>query len=1449
MAKENIMIVEDEAIVGKELRASMEGLGYTVTSVVKTGEKALEKAVQDRPNLILMDIQLKGQMDGIKAAELIRARLDIPVIFLTAHVDDKKIERAKLTMPFGYILKPFQDKDLKVTIEMGLYAAKINAKRREAEEALQKSHDELERQVEKRTAKLTSTNKRLVQEIDARKQTEKELRESEEKFIKFFKLSPSGMVITSLEDGECFDLNESFTRITGYSRKESVGLTSNELGFWTKPEDRLRITEMLREHGSFFQQEFAFRHKSGEIRIGLFSGGTINLEGKPCIFTSIEDITDRIYAEEQYRTIIQTAIDGFQIVSAQGDFLEVNDACCEILGYRREELLQMNISDIEAIETTDELATHVQRAIKKGSDIFETKNRRKDGTIIDVQINLQFLNLREGVFIVFIKDISEKIQAKKALEKSELWMRCIFNSLQESVLVVTPDRELLDVNKAAKKMFGYSKDELIGLSAEVLHVDRAHYLEFVRRIKEAFDVGKVASFEFELKRRNGEIFPTEQEVSLLKDDLGESIGMVSVVRDITDRNLAEKALKRNEASLAEVQRIAHLGSWDWDIDNNELLWSDEVYRIFGLSPQEFELSSEGFLNCVHPDDLEFVKKSVDKTLKEKIPYNINHRIVLPTGEERIVHERAEVIYDETDRPIRMIGTVQDVTEYKTIEERLRKRNNEIRFLNDLIHQATMNLSLDNVVKSAFEGIDNTVQSDLTMFFLRKDNKLILQGVSPENSGLGTNEIPEFRVGECLCGLAVSEGKPQYSLNVNSDSRCTWEECKKAGLNSFAALPLHGADSIIGVLGFASFEERDFSEQAAFLETLAGEVAIGMQNALFYDNVRLHSDQLKLQVKERTAQLQATNEQLRREIRERKHVEERIEHVNAVLAAIHNISQLIVRENDRDKLIEDICKNLIETRGYHNAWIVLLDKKGVLATYAEAGLGKKFQPLVEQLKHGKFNDCGQRALSQPGVVLTQDPVSVCVDCPLSKNYAGRGGITVRLEYVGEVYGLLCASVPLSFINDEQEQILFEEIAGDIGFALRSIDLENEGKRAVSELQRHRDQLEELVKARTAELVIKNRQLRQEIDERKRGEEQIRRSKDLLQLGFDAISEPLIMLDEDMKIEMLNKHAAKYYGIDVREVFGKQCHQAFKGRSSPCEECIVPSTFLTGQLANAERIGFMDNDRSEDITAFPLQNNQKLPRHVVLRISDITEKKKIQYQLIRADRMSSLGQLSGGIAHEIRNPLAGISLFVDILADKEKFDRTAKEIEILDEIRNNIDKTDGIIKRILDFAKPAVTKAKSKIDLNRLIRDEIKLWSMRTREAGINLNLVLEEGLPPVSGDPIELRQVMNNLIQNAIEAMEKKGVLHIISRKGLSSFHKDRRIVIIEIKDSGPGIDPKHRENIFNPFFTTKASGTGLGLAISHQIIKRHSGIISCESEPGKGTTFTIELPAVGEEIK
>jgi len=185
-----------------------------------------------------------------------------------------------------------------------------------------------------------------------------------------------------------------------------------------------------------------------------------------------------------------------------------------------------------------------------------------------------------------------------------------------------------------------------------------------------------------------------------------------------------------------------------------------------------------------------------------------------------------------------------------------------------------------------------------------------------------------------------------------------------------------------------------------------------------------------------------------DITESKEATEKAQHLNLVLRSIRTINQLIARGTDRDSLLKEACRTLVETRGYYTAWMALLDESGKLVTAAETGMGKRFHQIVEKLKHGDVMYCGRKALAKPGVLVIKDMALECADCPVAKERAGRGGMSIRLEYGGKIYGLMTVSAPTGISTDQEEQVLFEEVAGDIAFALYSIQQE-EGRRRAEE----------------------------------------------------------------------------------------------------------------------------------------------------------------------------------------------------------------------------------------------------------------------------------------------------------------------------------------------------------------------------------------------------------------
>jgi len=174
------------------------------------------------------------------------------------------------------------------------------------------------------------------------------------------------------------------------------------------------------------------------------------------------------------------------------------------------------------------------------------------------------------------------------------------------------------------------------------------------------------------------------------------------------------------------------------------------------------------------------------------------------------------------------------------------------------------------------------------------------------------------------------------------------------------------------------------------------------------------------------------------------VDARIQRLNLILRAIRNVNHLLIKVKDRKTLIQGVCESLIETRGYYNAWIALLDTSQKLVLHAEAGLDHAFNPMIHRLEHGQLTDCARKAQDQAGVVIIEDPVSDCKDCPLSEKYASRGAMTVRLEHAGKIYGILSISIPKKLVPDDEERKLVEDLAKDIAFGLHNIQREAERK---------------------------------------------------------------------------------------------------------------------------------------------------------------------------------------------------------------------------------------------------------------------------------------------------------------------------------------------------------------------------------------------------------------------
>ena len=232
------------------------------------------------------------------------------------------------------------------------------------------------------------------------------------------------------------------------------------------------------------------------------------------------------------------------------------------------------------------------------------------------------------------------------------------------------------------------------------------------------------------------------------------------------------------------------------------------------------------------------------------------------------------------------------------------------------------------------------------------------------------------------------------------------------------------------------------------------------------------------------------------------------------------------------------------------------------------------------------------------------------------------------------------------------------------------------------------------------------------------------------------------------------------------------------------------------------------------------------------------KQRQEQLIRSEKMAALGQLSAGIAHEIRNPLTSIKIFIQSLEKEIDLDENQKEDFRI--IMKEIDRINENITRFLNFARPEEPLFQA-INASALVKDTVSLLAAKLKNSGICLDISLPDEHPPVEGDPKQLGQVFLNLLLNAVEAMPQGGTLTISSDVKVNPDSRQEFFQLM-IKDTGHGIPQEDRPYLFDPFFTTKAGGTGLGLSIVYSIIQKHNGRIEVESELGKGSCFILSLP-------
>ena len=415
----------------------------------------------------------------------------------------------------------------------------------------------------------------LFQYSESKLNIENELKESEERLKTIIATSPDGLAITDL-NGTAHYLSPQCLRMWGFNNPEEA-LGRNVMEF-VHPDFHQKaihnITEMM--NGNLTgPAEYLMLKKDGTTFYAEANANVLcDTDNNPTGVLYFErDITQRKQEEknrreneEEHRMLLQTAMDGFWLVDLEGRLKEVNKTYCQMSGYSEQELLLMHIADLEVIEQEKDTAKRIQKLIKKGEDRFETQHRKKDGSILDVEIGVQYRSAKDGQFVAFIKDITERKRIEAVLQQSEIRFKILYENAPLSYQSLDQNACLIDVNPTWLATLGYKYDEVIGRHfGDFMTPESAEMIQ--KRFPAFVAAGEIHDYQFEMIRKDGSLFMVSYEGKIGYDELGHFKQTHCIFTDITQRQQAQEDLNKlaEELEVRVIKRTEQL-----ELANKEL---------------------------------------------------------------------------------------------------------------------------------------------------------------------------------------------------------------------------------------------------------------------------------------------------------------------------------------------------------------------------------------------------------------------------------------------------------------------------------------------------------------------------------------------------------------------------------------------------------------------------------------------------------------------------------------------------------------------------------------------------------------------------------------------------------------------------------------------------------------------------------------------------------------
>ncbi len=610
VSKANILLVDDDVLIGESVKFLLRKSNYNTVGIAFSAKEAIEIAKEKQPDLILMDINLEGKVDGISAAAEIQKFADIPFIFLTAYSDNMTVDRVKKTSPYGYLIKPYDNRELLVAIETALYKHSYDKKIKEQELMFR-----------------TISNYAYEWE--------------------FWVMPDSNFKYCS----------PSCERVTGYTAEEFISNPKLQFDI-VYGEDITIFEDHYRKYHNHKREEtvkalqFRIIDKQGAIKYIRHTCSPItdeqnNYHGRRV--TNVDITESKLYenslkeSEERYLSLINTSLDGYWLADNDGNLLDVNDAYCRMIGYSRTELLNMNIKDIEANEQSPDLKKHFKKIMYIGYDRFESRHQCANKRIIDVEVNAHYMTTQKK-FVTFINDITNRKIAEEKLRESESH----FREVLENSLDASYKRNLLTnsyeyISPVFEKISGYTVEEFCTMQIEkvieLIHPDDADQVEKLVAESMHGDNGKSYYIEYRFKNKSGIYLGFRDQFIVVRDEKGIAQAMIGSISDITEKLVQQNALKKYREHLEDL-----LEEQTGQIRKQNIFFRtliDTIPNVIYVEDTEFRITE------VNKSFEEFFGISRDmvlgKTIADLVPAETAK--IIRQNEEKIMNDNKTVIYE------------------------------------------------------------------------------------------------------------------------------------------------------------------------------------------------------------------------------------------------------------------------------------------------------------------------------------------------------------------------------------------------------------------------------------------------------------------------------------------------------------------------------------------------------------------------------------------------------------------------------------------------------------------------------------------------------------------------------------------------------------------------------------------------------------------------------------